>query len=219
MNFLARAVRWDIAHSVSRVSSQMHHPVAGTVAALEHLCGYLKHTAGFRIAGKRCSGPDTYSIYTDSDHHGDPLTGTRSHTGVTVLLNGVPIFWRSNKQTGTPALSPMEAEIYALSEGVRDAQDIAWVLEEMGVVVQWPLPIFTDSDGALSFQWNSCPTSKLRGCIDRRSDFVLELQDMTKITTVLVPSKANMANIHTKCLTTKEFKEERDAIMGAGGMI
>jgi hypothetical protein len=59
----------------------------------------------------------------------------------------------------------------------------------------------------------------LRGCIDRRSDFVLELQDMTKITTVLVPSKANMANIHTKCLTTKEFKEERDAIMGAGGMI
>jgi hypothetical protein len=157
MNFLSRAVRWDISHSVSRVSSQMSHPVAGTVAALEHLCGYLKHTAGFRIAGRRSSGPDSYSVYTDSDHHGDPLTGTRSHTGVTVMLNGTPVFWRSNQQKGTPALSPMEAEIYALSESVRDAQDVAWVLEEMGCSVSWPLPIFTDSDGALSFQWNSCP--------------------------------------------------------------
>ena len=95
------------------------------------MCGYLKHTAWFRIAGRRCSSPDSYSVYTDSDHHGDPLTGIRSHTGVIVLLNGTPIFWRSNKQKGTPALSPMEAEIYALSEGVRDAQDIGWVLEEM----------------------------------------------------------------------------------------
>ena len=134
-----------------------------------------------------------------------------------MLLTGTPIFWRSNKQKGAPALSPMEAEIYALSEGVRDAQDIGWVLEEMGCSVLWPLPIFTDSDGALSFQWNPCPKSKLRGCIDRRSDFVLELQNMSKIATVLIPSKQNMANIHTKCLSTKDFKEERDAIVDAAG--
>ena len=62
-----------------------------------------------------------------------------------------------------------------------------------------------------------CPKSKLRGCIDRRSDFVLELQDMSKITTVLVPSEKNMANIHTKCLCTKDFKGERDAIVNAAG--
>ena len=67
------------------------------------------------------------------------------------MLNDTPIFWGSNKQKGTPVLNPMEAEIYALSEGVRDAQDIRWVLEEMRCSVLWPLPIFTDSDGALSF--------------------------------------------------------------------
>ena len=143
----------------------MANPTAGIVLALEHLCGYLNNTAGFRVAGKRVTGADSYSVYVDSDHHGDPQITTRSHTGVTVLLNGTPIFWWSNKQTGTPALSPMESEIYAMFEGVRDARDIAWVLEEMGCNIQWPLPIFTDSDGAMSYQWNSCAKSKLRGCI------------------------------------------------------
>jgi hypothetical protein len=142
------------------------------------------------------------------------VSSTRSHTGVIVLLNGTPIFWRSNKQTGSPALSPMEAEIYAMSEGVRDAKDIGWVLEEMGAAVQWPLTVLTDSDGALSFQWDSCPKSKLRGSIDRRMDWVTDLQDRSIITTTLVPGAENKANIFTKCLPTGQFKAERDQIMG-----
>jgi hypothetical protein len=151
---------------VSRASQDTQQPKAGTVAAIEHIVGYLVQTVGFRIAGKRDTGTDSYVVYTDSDHHGDALSGTKSHTGVTVLLNGVTVFWRSNKQLRGTALSPMEAEIYALSEGVRDARDIASTLEKMGCGIQWPLPILTDSDGAVSFQWDSCPKSKLRGCID-----------------------------------------------------
>jgi hypothetical protein len=42
---------------------------------------------------------------------------------------------------------------------------------------------------------------------------------MSRVTTVLVPSKMNEANIHTKCLSTKDFKEERDAIMDAAGIV
>ena len=77
------------------------------------------------------------------------------------------------------------------------------------------MAIFTDSDGALSFQWESCPKSKLRGCIDRRSDFVQELQDKSRITTVLIKSEDNFADIHTKCLNTGCFKKARDKIMDA----
>ena len=65
-------------------------------------------------------GVDTYEVYVDSDHHGDRKLGTRSHSGLIVFLNGTPVHWRSNKQPVT-SLSPAEAEVYAMSEGSRDA--------------------------------------------------------------------------------------------------
>ena len=52
----------------------------------------------------------SYCIFTDSDHHGDRLMNSKSQTGVVVLLNGVPIYWRSNKQPKT-ADSPACADI------------------------------------------------------------------------------------------------------------
>ena len=135
LNYLARVYRWDIAHATSRLSQYMKQPISGTVAALEYLGGYLASTSGMRVAGCRVEGLGSYGVYVDSDHHGDADVSTRSHTGVTVLLNGTPVFWRSNKQIIT-VLSPAEAEIYAFSEGVRDAKDIAWVLEEMGCEIK-----------------------------------------------------------------------------------
>ena len=55
----------------------------------------------------------------DSDWAGDKASGNnRSRTGVVILLNGLPVFWRSNKQPET-AISSAQAEIYALSEAVR----------------------------------------------------------------------------------------------------
>ena len=96
-------------------------------------------------------GEDQYEVYSDSDHCGNRHMSSRSHSGVLVLLNGVPIFWRSNKQPKT-SLSPAEAEIYAMSEAVRDSRNVTWVLEDMGVTVVWPLQVKTDSNGAQSFQ-------------------------------------------------------------------
>ena len=59
---------------------------------------------------------------------------SRSQAGVILCLNGVPVMWRSNRQSFT-SLSPAESEIYALSVGVRDARLLGWVLAEFGVEV------------------------------------------------------------------------------------
>ena len=113
----------------------------GTVKALKVIAGYLKGSIGFRVGGARLLGVDDhFSIFTDSDHHGDRLMNSKSQTGVMILLNGVPIHWRSNKQPKT-ADSPACAEIYALKEGVRDARLLLWVAEEMGVSVSWPFVV------------------------------------------------------------------------------
>ena len=87
----------------------------------------------------------------DASHRGDRLINNRSQTGVIICLNGVPVMWRSNRQPVT-SLSPAESEIYALSVGVKDIRLMGWVLEELGVAVRWPMKIWCDSTGAISFK-------------------------------------------------------------------
>ena len=69
-------------------------------------------SADFKIEGTVEGEPDKIAVYSDSDHGGDNkhLT-TRSQSGTMILLNGVPVHWRSSKQSVT-ALSSAEAEIY-----------------------------------------------------------------------------------------------------------
>jgi hypothetical protein len=92
LHFFVRASRCDVSHSVSRVSQLNCNPTMGTVKSLKVIAGYLKGSIGFKVGGARLLGVDDhFSIFTDSDHHGDRLTNSKSQTGVMVLLNGVPI--------------------------------------------------------------------------------------------------------------------------------
>ena len=79
--------------------------------------------------------------------------------------------------------------------------------------MKWPLDVYTDSTGACSFQWNSCARSQLRGCFDRRSDWIEEMRDQGVISAIHIDKEKNMADIHTKCLSTKEFIRQRDSIL------
>ena len=91
-----------------------------------------------KLAVPRVKGT-TWHIYSDSDHAGETAMGnTRSHTGVIMLLNGMPVHWRSNKQPKT-SLSSAAAEIYAMSEAVKDASLRYWIAEDMHIGTDWPL--------------------------------------------------------------------------------
>ena len=101
-----------------------------------------------------------WEVYSDSDHAGDRGTGTRSHTGVVILCNGAPVFWRSKKQPVTSTSSAM-AEIYALSEAVRDARLNAWTRksEELGLQTKYPIDIQVDNSTGVVFQSKMDPDS------------------------------------------------------------
>ena len=61
-----------------------------------------------------------------------------------ILLNGMPIHWRSNKQPIT-SISSAQAEIYAMSEAVRDSRLRLWVHEELGGTVTYPFHVLVDN--------------------------------------------------------------------------
>jgi len=151
LQFLATMVRYDISHAVSRLSQYSHTPTEGSRRALCRILGYLMSTVDFRIEGKvhgpsdhlECC-PDHIAIYSDSDHASDKKIDTRSQTGIMILLNGVPCYWRSAKQPIT-ALSSAEAEIYALSESVKHGRLFLWRCEEANIPVKWPMTIYVDN--------------------------------------------------------------------------
>ena len=214
LHYFARGTRYDISYAVSRVSQTMVSPTKGTVRALEQLAGYLISTLDdFALEGKKNPGVDVVINMCDASHRGDNMS-SRSQTGVIICLNGVPIMWRSNRQPVT-SLSPAESEIYALSVGVKDVRLMGWVLEEFGVQVRWPLKIWCDSAGAISFKDDTCPVSKIRGSFDYREDWVEDLKESGIVEVDKVKEARNMADIFTKAYPTYKFKERKKLILDA----
>ena len=67
------------------------------------------------------------------------------------------------------------AEIYALSEAVRDMNLRLWIAEEMRIQIEWPGRIFVDNAAGVSFQHGTNPNSQLKGIFDLREQWVKEL--------------------------------------------
>ena len=130
----------------------------------------------------------------------------KSQSGTMIILNDAPVYWRSKKQPDT-AISSACAEIYALSECCREARLIAWVAEEMGRKVTWPLVVHVDNAAGVSYQHSTCAASKLRGVCDQRQDWVQELKDQSIVTAVKVATEHNLADLYTKCHSAETRKK------------
>ena len=182
---------------------------------MNQLAGYLLGTLDFALEGEVNPSGNRVLSMCDASHRGDHMS-SRSQTGVVLCLNGVHVMWRSNRQPVT-SLSPAESEIYALSVGVRDARLLGWVLEEFGVEVRWPLKIWCDSEGAISFKDDTCPVSKSKGAFDYRMNWVEELKEEGKVAKKKVKEARNLADMMTmaKAYPTYKFKLRMNLIREA----
>ena len=192
-------IRYDIAFEVTRLAQYLAKPTKGAMKALKRVMAYLMTTSDKKLWVPRVSG-NRWTLYSDSDHAGETAMDiTRSHTGVIMLLNGMPIHWRSNKQPKT-AYSSAAAEIFAMSEAVKDANIRLWVAEDMHVTVTWPMVLHVDNAAGESFQHSTCGVSKLKGVFNLREAWVRELKDEGKVNAVHVDTTKNLADMLTKGL-------------------
>ena len=192
-------IRYDIAYEVTRLAQFLSKPTRGAMKALRRVLAYLNSTRDKKLWVPRV-GSNRWTLYSDSDHAGDTALGiTRSHTGVILLLNGMPIHWRSQKQPKT-ATSSAAAEIYAMSEAVKDARIRMWVAEDMHMKVTWPMVLHVDNAAGESFQHSTCGTTKLKGIFNLREAWVQELKDEAQVNAVHVDTTKNLADMLTKGL-------------------
>ena len=119
-----------------------------------------------------------------------------------MLLNGMPLHWRSNKQPKT-SLSSAAAEIYAMSEAVKDASLRYWIAEDMHIATEWPMMLHVDNAAGESFQKSTCGQTKLKGIFNLRLEWVKELKNEGVVKAVHVATDRNLADMLTKGLTAE----------------
>ena len=76
---------------------------------------------------------------------------------------------------------------------------MAWIAEEMGRAVPWPLVVYVDNAAGVSYQHSTTASSKVRGVFDQRWDWIKELKDQSSVTAEKVPTEKNLADLLTKC--------------------
>ena len=96
---------------------------------------------------------------------------------------------------------------------------MGWVFEELGVAVRWPMKIWCDSTGAISFKDDTCPVSKIRGCFDYREDWVEELKAEEIIQVHKVKDVNNLADMLTKQYPTYKFKARMQQVRECGQLM
>jgi hypothetical protein len=211
LNYYACTLRYDIAYPTSRLSQFSAHPTIGSMTALMHVLAYLKCHTDFAIHGTMHNDTDDHNMdhvttYSDSDHAGLRAYDCHSQSGMFILLNGVPVCWKSNKQVSISTSSAC-AEIYALSDAVKYSRLFQWRGQELGMDIPNPISVQVDNMQAKSLASSTCLHSKLRGIFDIREDWVLELRQRDELFVDYVQSEHNIADLLTKSHTTARYQQ------------
>ena len=140
---------------------------------------------------------------------------TRTQTGILIMLNHVPVFWKSKKQPVT-ALCSGTSEIYAMSEGLKSAIHYKNQVRDIGIELPVVVPLQADSKTAISFQRGTCLNSRLRRHFSLREGWVIELRDSGKCRVIYTPSQDQLADIFTKPLVPRAFKSMLNKIRHGG---
>ena len=212
LNYYACGTRYDISYPLSRLAQYSARPTVGADRALKRVLQYLKCNATCRLIGEMHNKGDRIEVYSDSDLAGDVGGDCRSQSGSMILLNGVPVYWRSKKQPRT-ALSSACAEIYALSETLKEARLFMWRAQELGMPLL-PLVVQVDNTQAKSFKEGTCINSKLKGNFDMREKWVQELRSKEDLEIKMVTSVNNVSDLLTKAHKTARYKQLMHLIRG-----
>ena len=206
LSYFATKSRPDIVCEVNLAAQDMQTPRTGTQKAVKRIMAYLSSTANRRLWVPRVPG-NKWECFSDSDHAGNRRYGdTKSRTGLIILLNGMPLHWRSNKQPVT-AMSSAAAEIVALSETMKDMRLRIWIAEEAQIEVIKPMVVQVDNKAAKSFQESTNPASKLQGIFDMRQEWIQELKNTKEFVVKFVPTDKNLADALTKPVSVAVRKQ------------
>jgi len=210
LSYAATATRPDIAFAVSALSRYSSRPFTSHLTAANRV-RYLKGTTDLKLVFPRIPiTPSPILGFADSDFAGD-INGRNSQGGYVFQVYNGPVSWKSYKQSMV-ALSPTDAEYVACAEAAREAQRLAKRHTDVVGKLGRPLPVCTDSNGALkNIQAAGCGKSRNKH-IDVKFHHCRDLYVTRELEFSYVSTNDNLADIMTKALGPEKHRGFTESI-------
>ena len=216
--YAATMTRPDLSFAVGMLARHMHAPGNAHVRAAKHVLAYVASTLSLGITIAIPTTPLRNEqikllAFADADHAND-IEDRRSTSGYVIGLCGVPVEWRSEKQS-LVAVSTAQAEYVALCRCVERLRYIVCLLE--GVIGERETalsPVTLIGDNQASMFWATSPKGT-KPCkpIHVRERAVSEAVANGEIDLRYAESKSNVADIFTKALGATLHESLREALL------
>ena len=174
----------------------MHSPKTSHMEAAMRLVRYVKSEPGLGILMASTGGSEL-KVFCDADW-GACINSRRSITGYLVQYGDSPISWKSKKQV-TVSRSSAEAEYRAMASTVSEVVWIVGLFDELGVKINLPVPLHSDSTSAIQIAANPVFHERTKH-IDIDCHFVREKIQEGLVSTTHLTSSEQPADIFTKAL-------------------
>ena len=200
--YLSRYTRPDICNATRELSKGMAKANKAHYKQLMRLVKYILGTKSLVLRAELDHEDWTMTGMCDSDYAGDNDT-RKSVTGYVIILNGLPICWRSKGQN-IVTLSSTEAEYIALTDMSCEILFVIHIMQFLGMKLRLPVDLKIDNSGALFLAENEYATQRTKH-IDIRYHFIRQHVENGDMKMNLIKSENNLADIFTKNLGHKLF--------------
>ncbi|KAI1004930.1 hypothetical protein K3495_g3287 [Podosphaera aphanis] len=203
--YLSNNTKPDIAYPVGQLARFMSKPRKLHLKLAKQLLRYLKSTQnlGIQFGGSK-QIENQYSAWTDATWGTE--SDRKSFQGYVIVWYGGATSWAANRQKST-ALSTMEAEIMAASEG---AKELAWmekVCSDLNLDWKEPSTLWTDNEAAMELSKTTKFHNKAKH-IEIKYLFVRnDMMQRNRISVKHVAGNDQIADVLTKQLTKEKFQK------------
>ena len=194
--------RPELSYAIHILSQFMNNPQHAHWNAALRVVRYLKNSPGQGIL-LRANVPLTLTAWCDSDH-GDCRITSRSLTGWFIQLGGSPLSWKTQKQD-VVSHSSAEAEYRAMAETVSEILWLLQLLPSLGIEVETPITIHSDSLSAIMLAKNPVFHARTKH-VGRDVHFLRDEIIRGVVEPKHVSTTSQLADIMTKALGRREFE-------------
>ncbi|CAA7036250.1 unnamed protein product [Microthlaspi erraticum] len=200
--------RPDIQFAVNFVCQRMHSPTVSDFNLLKRILRYIKGTINMGLHIKKDKKMVLHA-YCDSDYAGCKDT-RRSTSGFCTMLGSNLISWSAKRQQ-TVSKSSTEAEYRALTAAAQEITWLSFLLRDLGVEQKEATVLKCDNKSAVYLSTNPALHNRSKH-FDTDYHYVREQVALGLIETQHVPATQQLADIFTKSLPKKSFKELRSKL-------
>lgn len=205
LRYLTTTLRPDIAHDTRYLSRFLQSPLREHWIRALDLAAFVCATKHVKLEFNAESSPAELHVYADASFNNRDEDNTSTYGYISRFLGG-PVHWES-KLIRLQVKSTRDAELYALSEAIRNVLKLRTILWELGYPIGQPTVIYEDNAplidtiyGRKQFEGGAQYAGYLQGIkeVIRQREVVIEQ----------VTTKNQLADFLTKTLSFAELKTQ-----------